>query len=182
MGDEFVDPKNAIDQIQIYPEFSATENRELSNDLRRLVGKRVRVEGKSPFGAHTGHHHAPLLLPITHIESASDPTESYGTAMTTVQAFYLALAAGNGDEAASFVIPQKRRVGPLSANAITRFYRNLDEPLTLIEVVPIRQDEYRVRYTFVARAPRRCDGVAIVRTTRMNGENFISSIKTLNGC
>lgn len=182
MGDEFVDPNNAIDRIQIYPEFSTAENRELSNNLRRLVGKRVRVEGTSPFGAHTGHHHAPLLLPITRIESAPDPTESYGTAMTTVQAFYLALAAGNGDEAASFVIPEKRHVRPLSADAITRFYGNLDEPLTLLDVVPVREDEYRVRYTFVTRAPRRCDGVAIVRTTRVNGENFISSIRALNGC
>jgi hypothetical protein len=107
MGDEFVDPRKAIDQIQIYPEFSAPENPELSNDLRRLVGKRVRVEGRSPFGAHTGHHHAPLLLPITHIENTYDPTESYGTTMTTVQAFYLALAAGNGEEAASFVVPSE---------------------------------------------------------------------------
>jgi hypothetical protein len=181
-GDEWVDPNNPIDRIQIFPEFSNTENRELSNDLRRLVGERVRVEGKSPFGAETGHHHAPLLLPITQLVTASDPTEAYGTAMTTVQAFYLALAAGNGDEAASFVVSQKRLVGPLSANAITSFYRNLEEPLTLIDVVPIHADEYRVRYTFVDRAPRRCDGVAIVQTTQVRGENLIASIKALNGC
>ena len=63
--------------------------------------------------------------------------------------------------------PQKRAVGPLSANAITSFYRDLDEPLTLIDVAPLRSDEFRVRYTFVARAPRRCDGVAIVKTTQV---------------
>ena len=120
-GDDSVDRNNPIDRIQVFPEFSATENRELSNDLRRLVGRRVRVEGRSPFGAHTGHHHAPLLLPIIQIEDASDPTAAYGTAMTTVQAFYLALAAGSGDEAASFVVPEKRVRGPLSANAITGF-------------------------------------------------------------
>lgn len=181
-GDEFVDSNNTIDRIQIFPEFSATENRELSKDLRQLVGKRVRVEGKSAFGAHTGHHHAPLLLPITQITSASDSTEAYGTAMTTVQAFYLALAAGSGDEAAKFVIPQKRAVGPLSANAITSFYDNLDEPLSLIDVVRVHSDEFRVRYTFVARGPRRCDGVAIVRTTQVKGGNMIASIKALNGC
>jgi hypothetical protein len=45
--------------------------------------------------------------------TAFDPTEAYGTAMTTVQAFYLALAAGNGDEAARFVIPQKRIEYPI---------------------------------------------------------------------
>lgn len=102
--------------------------------------------------------------------------------MTTVQAFYLALAAGSGEEAARFVIPQKRSVGLLSANAITSFYGNLDEPLTLIDVVPIRSKEYRVRYAFVARAPKRCNGMAIVRTIRIGDENFIASIKAHNGC
>jgi hypothetical protein len=181
IGDDSVDPNNPIDRIQVFPEYSATENRELSNDLRRLVGRRVRVRGRSRFGAQTGHHHAPLLLPISQIEDASDPTAAYGTAMTTVQAFYLALAAGNGDEAASFVVPEKRVRGPLSANAITGFYRDLKEPLTLIDVVPLGTTEYRVRYTFVDRATR-CDGVAIVETTRLRGENLIASIKALNGC
>ena len=103
--------------------------------------------------------------------------------MTTVQAFYLALAAGSGDEAASFVVPEKRVRGPLSANAITGFYRDLEEPLTLIDVVPLGTNEYRVRYTFVDRATRRCDGVAIVEeTTSLRGENLIASIKALNGC
>jgi hypothetical protein len=179
-GDEFVDPNTAIEQIQIYPEDA--EDRELSRDLRRLVGQRVRVEGKSAFGAHTGHHHAPLLLPITRVKSASEPIGAYGTAMTTVQAFYLALAAGNGEEAASFLIPQKRASGPLSAHSITNFYFNLEEPLTLIDIVPAGSDEFRVRYTFAARAARRCDGVAIVKTTQIRGENLIASIEALNGC
>jgi len=180
-GDEFADPSTSIERVQIYPE-NLGMDRELKRELRDLVGRRVRVEGKSAFRAHTGHHHAPLLLPITRIQSASDPIDAYGTAMTTVQAFYLALAEGNGDEAASFLIPQIRASGPLSANAITGFYRNLEEPLTLIDVTPIHADEFRVRYTFIARAPRRCDGVAIVRTTQIKGENLIASIKALNAC
>ncbi|MGO9174107.1 MAG: DUF4431 domain-containing protein [Rhodomicrobium sp.] len=68
-GDEFVDPNTAVEGIQIYPEDA--ENRELSRDLRRFAGQRVRVEGKSVFGTHTGHHHAPLLLPITQIRGAA---------------------------------------------------------------------------------------------------------------
>lgn len=66
----------------------SSESAELSNDLRRLVGQRVRVAGKATFGTHTGNQHAPLLLSITHIASASNPTEAYGTARTTVQAFF----------------------------------------------------------------------------------------------
>jgi Domain of unknown function (DUF4431) len=181
-GDEFVDPDNKFDQVQIFPDSSDKVAQALSKDLRRLVGKRVVVEGSSPFGAHTGHHHAPLMLPITRISIASDPTESYGSAMTTVQAFYAALGAGNGEEAVRFVIPRKRSSGPLSATAISKFYGNLVDPLTLTDVVAVRAGEYRVRYRYVAPGPRRCDGEALVRTTQIGGSNLIESIKAVSGC
>ena len=181
-GDDDTDPKTAIEQIQIWRPSDAGDRERLERDLRRLVGQRVRAEGKKPFGAITGHHHAPLLLPATRIQSAFDPTEAYGTPLMTVRAFYLALAAGNGDEAASFVTPEKRASGPLSASAMTAFYGNLNEPLTLVDVLPIRPNEYRARYTFVARGAKRCDGIAIVRTTQIGSENFISSINAVNGC
>ena len=54
------------------------------------MGQRVRVEGKSPFGAITAHHHAPLLLPITQIESVSDPAEAYGKQPVLLSAEQLA--------------------------------------------------------------------------------------------
>jgi hypothetical protein len=181
-GDEFVDPRDKFSQVQIFPEFSDKAAPALSRDLRRWVGKRVVVEGTSPFGAHTGHHHAPLMLPITRISIGSAPTQSYGTAMTTVQAFYAALSAGNGEEAAKFVIPKKRSSGPLSATAISKFYGNLPEPLTLVDVVATRSGEYRARYRYVASGPRRCDGESIVRTTQVSGSNLIESIKAVSGC
>ena len=174
-GDEFVDPRDKFDQVQIFPESSGKAPPALSRDLRRWIGKRVVVEGTSPFGAHTGHHHAPLMLPITRISIASAPTQSYGTAMTTVQAFYAALSAGNGEEAAKLVIPKKRSSGPLSAIAISKFYGNLPEPLTLVDVVATRSGEYRVRYRYVASGARRCDGESIVRTTQVSGSNLIDN-------
>ena len=102
--------------------------------------------------------------------------------MTTVQAFYAALSAGNGEEAAKFVIPKKRSSGPLSATAISKFYGNLPEPLTLVDVVATRSGEYRVRYRYVASGLRRCDGESIVRTTQVSGSNLIESIKAVSGC
>jgi hypothetical protein len=108
--------------------------------------------------------------------------QSYGTAMTTVQAFYAALSAGNGEEAAKFVIPKKRSSGPLSATAISKFYGNLPGPLTHVDVVATRSGEYRVRYRYVASGPRRCDGESIVRTTQVSGSNLIESIKAVSGC
>jgi hypothetical protein len=181
-GDDFLDPKEKIDRIQVFPDQSGAASAALQKDLRGLVGRHVTVAGASAFGAHTGHHHAPLLLAITQVTSAADPTDAYGTAMTTVQAFYLALAAGNGEEAARFVVPEKSVSGPLSAAAMTKFYGGLSDPLTLIDVVPVRSDEYRVRYTFVASGAQRCDGAAIVRTASVKGANLIASIKARSGC
>ena len=169
-----------VDRVQIFPgDDNATE---LFKSLRRLVGRRVRVEGKSAFGAHTGHHHAPLLLPIARVVEISDPTEADGGGMAAVQAFYLALAEGNGEEAARLVMPEKRASGSLSAPSITGFYRHLDEMLALMEVKRSGADQFKVRYTFVSHGDRRCDGAAIVRTVAVKGENLISSIRTLNGC
>jgi hypothetical protein len=102
--------------------------------------------------------------------------------MTTVQAFYMALRAGDGVEASRFVIPGKREIGPLSANAITNFYSKLLEPLTLIDISPENSGDYRVRYSYVLSRDKRCDGEAVVRTARINGLNLIESIRALSGC
>jgi Domain of unknown function (DUF4431) len=181
-GDESLNPQKRFDKIQVYPAESGTAVRFLSRDLRRFVGKRVVVEGNSPFGAHTGHHHAPLLLPITKIAIPYDPTKGYGTAMTTVQAFYLALGAGNGDEASKFVVPEKRSSGAFSPSALTNFYSRLIFPLTIIDVTPVSSNEYRVRYTYVAPTTGRCNGESIVRTTKINGMNLIESIRATGDC
>jgi hypothetical protein len=181
-GDEFLNPSERFDKIQVYPADSGAIGRFLSRDLRRFVGKRVVVEGNSAFGAHTGHHHAPLMLPITKIAIPFDPTRAYGTAMTTVQAFYMALGAANGEEASKFVVSEKRSSGAFSANAITNFYSKLIVPLTLIDVLAINSNEYRVHYSYVASGSGRCNGESIVRTTKINGMNLIESIRALNEC
>jgi hypothetical protein len=181
-GDEFVDPGKPIDKIQVYPADSEVIGRVLSLDLRRFVGKRVVVEGNSAFGAHTGHHHAPLMLPITKVTIPFDPTRGYGTAMTTVQAFYMALGAGNGDEASKFVVPEKRSSGMFSPSAITNFYSRLIFPLTLIDIVPVGSDQYRVHYSYVASGTGRCNGESVVRTVKLNGMNLIESIRAVSEC
>lgn len=176
-GSDFNDPVDKADEVQVFP---ADENQAaLFKSLRRLVGRKVRVEGKSAFTAHTGHHHAPLLLPIATIVETSDPREAEGGGMAAVQGFYLALAEGNGKEAARFLVPEKRTSGPLSPSAMTRFYSDLDEMLALTEVRRSGPDEFRVTYAYASQGDRRCDGDAVVRT---NGQGLISSIKPLNGC
>jgi len=179
-GDEFID--RPFDRIQIYPAEVEGAGHALWRDLRQLAGKRVSVEGRSAFGAHNGHHHAPLLLPIIRLAIAFDPTKAYGTAMTTVQAFYMALGAADGEEASKFLVPEKRNSGPLSARAISTFYSKLIVPLALVDIVPLGGDQYRVRYSYVASGAGRCNGEAVVRTTRINGMNLIESIKSSSDC
>jgi len=181
-GDEFVDPGKPIQQIQIYPEETNGASPALSRDLRQLTGKRVSVEGRSAFGAHTGHHHAPLLLPITRIAIAFDPAKASGTAMTTVQAFYLALGAADGEEASKYVVPDKRSAGPLSAKALNGFYSKLIVPLALVDIVALGADQYRVRYSYVASGTGRCNGESVVRTIKVSGMNLIESIRALSDC
>jgi len=181
-GDEFLKPEQRFDRIELYPADAGPAGRALARELRRLVGKRVVVEGNSAFGAHTGHHHGALLLPTTKVEVPFDPTKGYGTAMTTVQAFYLALGAGSGDEASKFVVPEKRSSGTFSSTVITNFYSKLVFPLTLIDIVPINANEYRVRYSYVAPVTGRCNGESVVRTTKRDGMNLIESIRAVSDC
>jgi hypothetical protein len=49
--------------IHVYP----AESR-LARDLRRMVGKTVLVRGR-PFAAHTAHHHAPIVMEVTEIDT-----------------------------------------------------------------------------------------------------------------
>jgi hypothetical protein len=181
-GYDFLESGTKVDRVQVYPDYDVDQAAAIFAKLRGLVGARVKVQGKSAFGAHTGHHHAPLMLPINAVYQVTDSTEAYGTAVTTVQAFYLALGAGRGEEAVRFVVPEKRRSGPFSAEAITKFYGSLVKPLTVSDVAAVSENEYRVRYTFVAPRAKRCDGEALVRTVRLRDENLIYSIKALNGC
>jgi hypothetical protein len=181
-GDEHFKPEDRVDRIQVYPADAGAAGRFLSRDLRRYVGKRVAVEGKSLFGKHTEHHHAPLLLALNEISIPQDPTKAYGTAMTTVQAFYMALGLGNGEEASKFVVPDKQLSGTFSPTAITNFYSRLVFPLAVLDITPAGPNEYRVRYTYVAPNTGRCNGESLVRTTKINGMNLIESIRAVGEC
>src|SRR5262249_3495764 len=75
---EFVDPNTKFDRIQIFPE-SDKAAQALWRDLRGFIGQRVLVAGTGAFGRQTGHHHAPLMLPIVSISAPFDPTKSHGT-------------------------------------------------------------------------------------------------------
>lgn len=140
----------------------------------------VTVDLSEPMAAWTGHHHRPLVAWVTDIFPIDDITAEYGTAATSVRAFYYALANGNGDEAANFIVPEERK-GPFSPSEMTRFYGSLTESLRLISITPIAPDTYLARYRFRSKTAQ-CDGRAIAKTIKRDGNNFIQSIQALDGC
>lgn len=176
-GDDFADPTNSFNEVQLFAESEA-----VSRELQKHQNAQVAVNLNDAFAAHTGHHHRPLVARVSSVSPAmNNITDEYGSAATTVRAFYYALSQGNGDAASSYIISEKRSKGPLSAESITSFYSTLDKPLELISLEPQNPDTFDVRYTFRSKAGT-CDGRATVRTTTRNDRFYIQSIKSLSGC
>jgi hypothetical protein len=60
-GGDFADPAERFDRVHLYTGTDANWPR-----LRAGLGRRVHVRG-SGFGAHTGHHRAPLVVDVREI-------------------------------------------------------------------------------------------------------------------
>ena len=56
-----MDESEQVGTIQIYSSDEA-----VAQTIKNFVGKDVFVQG-TPFGAHTAHHHAPIVMEITGI-------------------------------------------------------------------------------------------------------------------
>lgn len=115
----------------------------------------------------------------TEPRSAIAPVASSGE--ETVRAFYNALGTGSGDVASAQVIPEKRGSRAYSADAISRFYGRLPDPLRLTSIKPVQGGAYRVTYRYAAPGMR-CNGSAIVRLTSGGSRRLIRSITAANGC
>lgn len=171
-----------IDRIHVYAEGSDQQGSVWSS-LRMLIGSKVAVVGEVPFPSHTGHHHAPAVMAIDSVSAwTGDLTWAYGTAATTVQAFYEALAVGDGLEASSFIVPEKRSGGPLSADSLTQFYKKLKTPLRLLRVTPKAANEFSASYMYEVPNGSLCSGESVVKTTQREGRNLIASITAIDSC
>lgn len=104
------------------------------------------------------------------------------TPLAAVHAFYGALAQGDGTDAARYVIPAKRAAGPFSADALSKFYGSLAQPLTLVSATQQADGSVAVQYAYAANGGRSCAGAAVVTTEVSGSEYLISGIKALNGC
>ena len=178
-GDEFADPNSYFRAVQI------VETKGTAGQLRRLVHQTVTVSLSDPMGAHTGHHHEPLVAWVTGVRVVGarpmDFVDEYGTAATAIRTFYAALGDGQGADASAMVVPEKRASPAFSASGLSRFYGSLAQRIRLIDIAQSNASTYLVHYRY-ATASRACDGRALVTTTLRGGRNYIQSIKALNGC
>jgi hypothetical protein len=111
----------------------------------------------------------------------SEPSNGDAAGKETVSRFYNALGAGNGQLASAQVIPTKRSSRAYSADAISRFYGRLSDPLRLTGIRPLPGGAYRVTYRYAGTGIR-CNGTATVRLSRVGGRPLIRSILAENGC
>ncbi|MGP0057935.1 MAG: hypothetical protein ACLPID_01405 [Beijerinckiaceae bacterium] len=172
-GDDFADPTNPFFEVQLLP------SDETAKTMRSLDNSSVDVTLAHPFAAMTHWQYRPLVASVTAIAPATD-IAPLGIAASTVIDFYDSLGHGRGDDAAQFVVPERRR-GPFSPGEMTRFYGGLIEPLRLLSITPVSPDAYLVRYAFRSKAGQ-CNGRALVTTTNRARYDLISSIKALDGC
>ncbi len=171
---DFADPKRQFRDIPFIPRDSTTAA------MRAQIGWKVAVRVSEPMPAMTGRGDAPLVARVDSIAEACDATAGYGTAASAARGFYLALAAGSGDQAAPF-IPQELRNGHFAPAAMTAFYGGLGEPLQLVSLDPEGPNAFLVRYAFLGPAGR-CNGRAVVMTTTREGRAYIAAIAALDGC
>jgi hypothetical protein len=180
-GNEDIAAEGKVPTAHLY--VAGDAHPELWQQLRMLIGRHVRASGREPFAAITGHHHAPVVMAIDEITAEHEDALWYqGTPATTVMAFYEALEVGQGGVAAQFVVPDKRRSGPLSADALTGFYANLRTPLDFIDLTPLAENQYEALYTYETASGRFCNGHAVVTTTKVDDHNLIAAIEAKNGC
>jgi hypothetical protein len=134
----------------------------------------VQTLPKDPSSAQTRHHQAPLVASVESVSKEGD------AAATVVRGFYDSLAAGRGDRAAEFVVPE-RRFGPFSPAAMTAFYGALPQRLQVISLDATGPNTFLVKYRFRSRGGL-CTGRGIVSTVSRDGANYISSIQAPEGC
>ncbi|MDC7789485.1 caspase domain-containing protein [Rhodoplanes sp. TEM] len=103
-------------------------------------------------------------------------------ALDVVRSFYQALGNADGATASRLVVGEKRLSGPFNAEAITRFYSSLAEPLRIESLSPIGSDQVLVEYRYSKNRRTMCRGSAIVTVINRNGSLLIEGIKALRGC
>lgn len=120
---------------------------------------------------------------VSRIEAGATPQETAigRSPDLTVRAFYAALGRGDGEEASALVVPEKRTSRAFSADAMTRFYGALPQPVRLTRISPLSSRSFRVAYRYSAGSSP-CNGEAVVTVASRGNQSLILSIRALSGC
>lgn len=103
------------------------------------------------------------------------PKDGYDP-ISAVNGFYRALSVGDGEMAASFVVPEKRGKGPFNEVNISTYYGNMIKPLTIKSIKMKKADTVEVSYSY--KSPQKtCEAIALVETERTYGNTLIKKIK-----
>lgn len=129
---------------------------------------------------------APAVVPAPAPAPGSAPNSTMvpppAAAEDVVRAFYAAAGAADGARANAYLVAEKRNHGPYEVRAMSDFYGAMSEPLRLLDAKEIMQGLVRVRYHYVHRSGRRCDGTADVTVVPSEGGLLIERIRAFNGC
>ncbi|HYG89502.1 MAG TPA: hypothetical protein VD978_24975 [Azospirillum sp.] len=117
----------------------------------------------------------PAQLPRVQLQPGDD-------VLDLVQAFYTALARGDGQQANEYLVPEKRNQDAFEIASMTQFYSAMIEPLRVVGVGRLDPAIVRVQYTYTHQSGRHCDGVADVTAHRVGGRMLIERIRALSGC
>lgn len=124
---------------------------------------------------------AEAAAPSAASDTPKEFRSEYGTPATVIRGFYAALAEGNGDLAALAVVPEKTVRGAFSPSEMNRFYGNLREPITLVDLFRTGKTEYVAHYRYDATA-QPCDGRAVITTVTRGQRFYIEKTRALNKC
>jgi hypothetical protein len=103
-------------------------------------------------------------------------------AEAVVTHFYQALALGDGNAAATYVVPEKRAAGPLSAAELGKSFAGLKTPVRQIDVGEIDGDLVEAHYAFTTADGAKCAAITRVKLEERSGRPLITEIKTVRGC
>lgn len=106
---------------------------------------------------------------------------SYDDGYATVTSFYTSLRQGDGFAANSLIAPEKRKNPNYQAQALSKFYGSMSEPLELVSVKQLNSAEFVVDY-YWRMDSKVCNGRSGVSLTSVKGRVYIENIRTINGC
>lgn len=178
-SDSNADPNRKFSAVQV------VVTSKTQNQAKGLLHRKVTLTLTDQMAAITGHHHEPLVAWLVAVHPAAkqpmDFTVEYGTAATTIRAFYDALGDGKGSIASGFIVPEKRKMTNFSATKLSSFYGKLKNRIQLIDITENGADTYLVHYRY-STSLKSCDGKASVTTVIRDSKYFIQSIVPLNRC